>query len=427
MIEIKEKDLGRKGKLFLLLAISLLFLITGIGYEVFTGGTAESIIYGLGAILLSPTILMTDFIKVGGVASTLINVSIIGFVNVLILSRYKLRINGAILAAFFTVIGFSFFGKNIYNILPIYLGGYLYTRYQKISFKDVIVVVMFGTALSPMISEISFSGLFQPALAIIIAIMVGIFTGFIITPLSSHMLKFHEGYNLYNIGFTAGIIGTIFASLLRSFGIEINNVNQISTESTVILAIVSGFIFVGLLVVGFVVNPKSLVEYPKILKYKGRLITDYTHLVGYGVTYINMAILGLISLGFVLIVGHNLNGPIMAGIFTVVGFGAFGKHVKNCWPAACGVILAALLLKFDISSTPVIMTILFSTTLAPIAGTYGWIAGMIAGILHLILVNNIGYIHGGINLYNNGFAGGIVASVMIAILDAFKKEKKNAA
>jgi hypothetical protein len=69
-----------------------------------------------------------------------------------------------------------------------------------------------------------------------------------------------------------------------------------------------------------------------------------------------------------------------------------------------------------------LIAILFSTTLAPIAGNYGPIIGIIAGMSHMILVTNVGIIHGGINLYNNGFSGGIVAGVLIPIVDAFKKE-----
>jgi hypothetical protein len=34
---------------------------------------------------------------------------------------------------------------------------------------------------------------------------------------------------------------------------------------------------------------------------------------------------------------------------------------------------------------------------------------------------NVGYLHGGVNLYNNGFAGGIVASIFVPVIDAFKK------
>jgi hypothetical protein len=33
--------------------------------------------------------------------------------------------------------------------------------------------------------------------------------------------------------------------------------------------------------------------------------------------------------------------------------------------------------------------------------------------------------HGGLMLYNNGLSGGIVAAVLIPLIDAFKKEKKN--
>ena len=35
---------------------------------------------------------------------------------------------------------------------------------------------------------------------------------------------------------------------------------------------------------------------------------------------------------------------------------------------------------------------------------------------------NVGVVHGGFNLYNNGFAGGIVAGIIVPILNVFKKE-----
>ena len=90
-------------------------------------------------------------------------------------------------------------------------------------------------------------------------------------------------------------------------------------------------------------------------------------------------------------------------------------------PVAFGVILAVVLLGLDISSTGIIISVLFSTTIAPIAGAYGFFIGVCAGMLHLALVTNIGVIHGGINLYNNGFSGGLVAGVLVPIIEAFKK------
>lgn len=419
---MEEKDIGRVGKLMILLSIPMLSLLIGIGNGILNN-SVSGVLKGFTSIILSPTILITDFIQVGGIEATLINVAVVGFINIYIMNRYRLKINGILIAAFLTVIGFSYFGKNLYNILPIYLGGYLYAKYQKISFKDIIVVIMFGTALSPMISEISFAGILPQHLAIIVAIIVGIFTGFIIVPLSSHMLKFHDGYNLYNIGFTSGVIGTVLTSVLRSYGVTVEPVSIISDKNHISVIIMLLILFFGFMLMGIIINHRALLDYGKILGYKGRLVTDFTHLVGYGITFTNMSILGFISLFYVLLIGGIVNGPVIAGIFTVVGFGAFGKHIKNCFPVVVGVIVTALFFGYDLSATGIIISVLFSTTLAPIAGSYGPIIGILAGVLHMILVTNVGVIHGGINLYNNGFSGGLVAGVLIPIVDAFRKEK----
>ncbi|HPC38243.1 MAG TPA: DUF1576 domain-containing protein, partial [Exilispira sp.] len=96
---------------------------------------------------------------------------------------------------------------------------------------------------------------------------------------------------------------------------------------------------------------------------------------------------------------------------------AFGKNLRNSIPVVIGVILTALLLQIELNSPSIILATLFSTTLAPIAGTFGVIAGLIAGSLHLILVQFTAGWVGGINLYNNGFAGGLVATFLVAIID----------
>lgn len=50
---------------------------------------------------------------------------------------------------------------------------------------------------------------------------------------------------------------------------------------------------------------------------------------------------------------------------------------------------------------------LFATTMAPISMQFGLPVGMLAGFLHLVVVHNVGVMHGGMNLYNNGFSGGL--------------------
>ena len=417
----QEKELHKEQKLKILFIFPITFLILGIIFSFLGIGTTMDLSSGLKNILLSQTILLTDFLSVGGIGPTFINVALISFFNLYLLRKYKLRINGLILAAFMTVMGFSFFGKNIFNVIPIYLGGYLYSYHKKIDFKDIIVSIMFATALAPVISEISFSNILPYKIAVLIGIGVGIFIGFIITPLASHMVKFYDGYNIYNLGFTAGILGTILTSALRNLDIEIESVNNIYLHNNILLILTLVAMFIYLMCIGISINKNALKEYKYIFNYSGKVVTDYTFLMGYGVTFFNMGFMGLISLIFVLLIGGVINGPVIAGIFTIVGFSAFGKHLKNCIPIILGVLITALFLGRDISSTSVIITVLFSTTLCPIAGVYGANIGFIAGILHFLLATNVGIIHGGVNLYNNGFAGGLVAGFLLPILDAFVK------
>jgi len=416
--KIHERELHKEGKLLILSVFPVAFLLFGL----FLCGSVETLVQGMKTILLSPTILITDFLEIGGLGASFVNAAIIGFINLYLLKRYKLRINGLLIAAYMTVLGFAFFGKNVFNILPIYAGGYLYCRYQKISMKNIILIIMFGTALAPIVSEIAFGHPQHLNFGLPLGIGLGVLIGFIIVPLSSHMLKFHDGYNLYNIGFTAGIIGTVFTSVLRSFKMEIQPENILYLDKSSHIASLLAFLFIYLIIVGLALNKDVLNHYGRIFKYKGRTITDFTSLVGYGMTFFNMGIMGLVSLCYVLFVGGVINGPVLAGVFTVVGFAAFGKQPKNCYPIVIGVIGTSLLLGYDLSSTSLIISVLFSTTLAPIAGSYGPLAGLVAGALHIAIVMNIGIVHGGINLYNNGFSGGLVAGFLVPIIDAFRKD-----
>lgn len=416
--QYEEMELHKEHKRNILSVFPTALLIFGLIYTFFEQGDFFS---GLMAIVTSPSTLLTDYLELGGIGPAFVNVALVGFFNIYLLKRFKMRINGLLIAAVMTVIGFSFFGKNILNVLPIYFGGYLYSKYQRIPMKNVILVIMFSTALAPMVSEITYGGIFSDGVNYIMGIATGTFIGFMIVPLASHMLRFHDGYNLYNIGFTAGLLGTVMTSFLRSFQIDVNPVSILYLEQNMaIIALICG-LFVYLIIAGITINRDALKQYKNILRYKGRTITDFTAHMGYGITFVNMGLMGLLSTGIVIALGGVVNGPVLAGIFTIVGFSAFGKHPKNCWPVMTGVLLAGLFYGVDFSSTPFIIAVLFSTTIAPIGGTFGPVLGVVSGMLHLTLVMHIGMIHGGVNLYNNGFAGGLVAGMLVPVIDAFKK------
>ena len=61
------------------------------------------------------------------------------------------------------------------------------------------------------------------------------------------------------------------------------------------------------------------------------------------------------------------------------------------------------------------LALFFVTALAPIAGKFGLIYGLIAGFLHLLISPYAFILQGGFDLYNNGFVAGLVAGVIAVI------------
>lgn len=172
-----------------------------------------------------------------------------------------------------------------------------------------------------------------------------------------------------------------------------------------------------MLAFGFLIGGRNLKCLAALLRQSGRGGQDFLEEFGFGAALINMALLGMISTAYVLAVGAELSGPALGGIFTVVGFGAAGKHVRNVLPIVLGVFLAKMVNIFEADAPAAVLAALFGSTLAPIAGHYGPVCGVLAGFLHMALSMNIGYLHGGMNLYNNGFSGGFIAAALAPFLD----------
>ena len=404
-----------------ILALTL-FMIILVCFLTYIINESENIFLGLFRIITSPAILVTDFIKVGGIGAAFLNALLILSFNYFLVRLFKIKITGVVIAMFFTVFGFSFFGKNILNILPFYLGGILYSIYTSTDFSEHIVPIAFSSALAPFVSSVAFYGEISYETSYINAILIGILIGFIVVPLSKSLYDFHEGYDLYNLGFTAGILGSVIIAVLKLYHYEITPQFLLSTEYDIPLKILCSSAFLSLIIIGFYINDNSLSGYFSLIKDNGYK-SDFTQKYGYGLTFINMGVMGFISIGFVIITGQAFNGPVLAALFTVVGFSANGKTVFNTVPILIGALLSSLGSKGSIFTLAV--SGLFGTALAPISGIFGPIAGIIAGWLHLAVVQNVGLVHGGLNLYNNGFSAGILLPIFNMITDNNNQRKMN--
>ncbi|MEG0086731.1 MAG: DUF1576 domain-containing protein, partial [Niameybacter sp.] len=228
---------------------------------------------GIALIYKANDILLTDYLLIAGVGATLLNAASVIFINLWLLRRLDFKPNGVIIAALFLLAGFSFMGKNLFNIWPFYLGGYLYSKYHQMPYKNVVIINMFSTALSPLVSLIGESMSHNMIYGIIIMAVVGGFIGFIMPTVSSHIVTLHAGYNLYN------------SSLLTY-----------NDWRLVTFFVLYCIVLIG---VGYRINEKTFKGYRRLLGHSGRIVTDMIKQDGFGLSLVNMGILGLLCIGFV--------------------------------------------------------------------------------------------------------------------------------
>ena len=390
--------------------------------------TPSEIIEGLYQIIISPSNLTTDYFVVGGLGGSLVNSALILLMYTLVVRRLDLDMSGSLIAALFLMAGFALFGKNLYNSFPITLGVFLNSCFTKQPFEKNILPAMYATALGPLVSQITFGLGLSLWLGVLLGILVGIIVGFIVPPLAANTLRFHAGFNLYNVGFTAGLIGMLAVGLLRMFGREIpaNGIvfeNPTPILNTVVMLSWGLFTLVGAFLV--YKSKYSLNQFIDLTNNSGRLVADFINIYGFEVTLLNMGLMGLISTAYVILINGNLTGPTLGGILTVVGFAAFGKHVKNAPPIMLGVFIASLFTGGGPETNAALLGALFGTALAPIAGHYGILSGAIAGFFHYAMVVNVSYLHAGVNLYNNGFSAGFIAAILVPILDTVQEARRS--
>ncbi|MDE7218772.1 MAG: DUF1576 domain-containing protein, partial [Oscillospiraceae bacterium] len=368
--------------------------------------------------------LITDPMATGGVGAALLNAALVLLLSTLLICRMRLPFTGAALACLFLMGGFSLLGKNLLNIAPIVTGGFLYSLYKRESFARYVYLTLYGTCLAPMVSFLLVR--VRPGFRWAAMAACGLAIGFLLPAIARFTTRIHQGYNLYNVGFAAGILGLGMASVLKGFGVEFTAGAGWSGDGHGLLCLLVSVMLLGLLGAGAVMGCRSWADYKHILHHSGRAVADFIVLDGPGPTLVNMALVGGVGFAYLLALypmGVRLNGPLVCCIMAMAGFGGFGKHPRNVLPVMAGAVLAALLLvAVPITSPGVLLATLLCTCLAPVAGQFGWGWGMAAGFIHMTIVQNTSILHGGMNLYNNGFAAGLVCILLIPIIKSISPE-----
>ena len=369
--------------------------------------------------------LINDFTVIGGVGGALFNAGLMGFLTLLLVKLSSVSLSGPTVAAFFTIMGFSLFGKTPLNTTPIILGVFIASRLRGKPFKSYLLIALFGTALGPLVSYMIFEAGLTGIYALVLGIFCGTLAGFILPALAMAMLRMHEGFNLYNIGLTCGFLALFAAAFLVGAQRDITIKIIWNTQPPLSLILLTPILSLLFIIWGAIMDGSKLYKnLLSIMKLSGRLPTDFMDEVSQGSSFVNAGLLGLAGTAYLLIIKAPINGPVIGGLFTIIGFATFGKHLKNCWPCALGVIIATLLYGKSLNAPGPVLALLFATTLAPLSGQFGPLMGIAAGFVHLSLVERSAAWHGGLDLYNNGFAGGLTATLFFAIIQWFKGTRK---
>lgn len=410
-------------------------------------------------LLTMPSPLVTDYFKLGNLASAFLNAGMCGLACTLMMICLKAECRPSMLAGYFLVIAHCFYGLNFLSMWPPILGILLFSKVFKVGFRYNLDMAMFSTAFGPFISEmlfryhvwdyyifykvqVSFLGFFY-------VIIFSIFLGFAIPAMLPGALKLHKGYNLYNGGLAFGLLGLfIYSFMYKTFGITppetppILNVTYALHGNSYQLFVTIYFLimFALFLFAGWCLNGKSFQGYNELLKSNGHT-ADFFSEFGAPKVLINIGFYGLMILGYFTLVvtftdGAGFTGPTVGVILAAMTFCSQGQHPANVWPVFIGYAFLSLLVTgicfvggldvpWTLSTQGYINGAAFATGLCPIAGRYGKRYGVLAGFVAAVICTSTNAMHGGFMLYNGGLTTGITALILVPCLEYYWKPKKS--
>ena len=462
LIEERKKENNIAFKCFMILINLSFFIATPIAQAVLNV-KGEVFWNNLWKIFTGPAKLVTDYFSLGCLASAMFNAALCGLACTLIITASRARANSTTFAAYLLVIAHCFYGLNLINMWPPFIGVLIYCGLTKHSIRDNLHIAMFSTALAPFISDFLF---FYPpgsslkigefsVLGIVLSIAFGILAGFLVPALLPGTTAMHRGYNMYKAGLAIGILGIFaYCFLYKTFGIvpcetgfeSGSGYNDFGSTYYLFLNVFFASLFSLTLLLGFLLNGRCFGNYRKLTSCSGYGL-DFADKFGMPLCLINFGIYGLCILAYLNTIfwlpsifpflpdGIGFTGPTVGVIFAALTFSADGQHPKNVAPIVLGyTLLFALVcsvclitgadIPWTLSTQAYINGLAFATGLCPIAGSYGFKYGVISGLFSAIICTSTSAMHGGFVLYNGGFNAGLAAIILIPILDFYKIHPK---
>ena len=377
----------------------------------------------------------------GGFAGTFLNVAIVCAVCAAIYSLPGSKPDGVSVLAFFLTAGFCFWGTTALNIWFTFAAVLVYCLVKKQKPAAQGNLFLFSTGLAPLITELLFRWPGEEwhgftVLGCAMAFAVSLVIAFLLAPGLEHSPKMHKGYDIYSAAVPMGFIAFLLRAVLYKVlgGTLMDSVGVGLGDSFWTISNVFCFVVFGLALVLGLLLGGSFKGYWSLLRDSGYGV-DFSAKYGVGTALMNLGIYGLFIVLYYNLIGANWNAATLGCVFCMVCCCFKGSHPGNVWPIMVGYVAASFAAKglcallgteftLAINAQAIVIGLCFANGLAPIAGRYGWLAGILAAMGHFALVTCVPLMHGAFLLYNGGFTAGIVCFLFVPVLEKFARTRE---
>ena len=427
----KIKNLPENNFLILFfLLFSLAFLIASL-----VAPDRAFLFEGMEQILTQPCKIPTNYFAVGGYSATFFNMGLVTLACLGLYLIFRAELNNVATLAIMLTVGFASWGIDILNIWPTVFGTMLYCVVKKRPMKNYVSAMLFTTGIAPLISDLLTRYPYETTVGFtpqgaVLAIVVGLVSGFFIPAGLTHAPNVHKGYNLYNAALPVGMGAFILQAILfTTLGVKLPGAPAAETlkvasrsGANLFCCVLFGLAIVAALAMGC--TPKA---YWGFISNKKRNMS-ITAGFGNDMFLMNFGVFGLFILGYYNLVGATFNGATFGVLFCMLCTCNSGSHPLNVWPMLLGYMVASPIMShfsgvaggnfaYAINAQAILIGACYSNGMTPIVDKYGPLVGFFAGILHFLLVTSVPALHGGYCLYNGGLTAAFICLLLMPTVE----------
>ena len=394
---------------------------------------------GLWQIASMPGKITTNYFHLGGYAATFLNMGLVGFICLGLFIVLKGTANNVSSLAYLLTVGFASWGITVVNVWFTFAGVILYYIVKKEKLSGACNAMMFSTGIAPLITDLlvrypNAEVLGFNAAGLIVTVLVGLFIGFMIPAGLGHAPAVHKGFDIYSAAVPVCFLAFFLnATLYKTIGIDLPGTATDMTVANQGIVNIFCLVVFGLCVVLALAMGCTPGKYLKMLTAKDH-VGNVSGTQGKEVFLMNVGIFGLFILAYYNLIGASFNSVTFGIIFCMLCTANSGSHPGNVWPIMLGYVIGSFGFSYlsglaggsyamTINAQAIAIGLCFANGLSPICSKYGWIPGVIASVMHFLLVTSVPNMHGGFCLYNGGFTAAVICVLLVPVLEKFLKTK----